>query len=424
MRNLFRSVGVYTASNLLSASIPFLLLPILTRYLSTTDYGIVAMFQVLTGVVGPFVGLSVQGAIARQYYERDRVDLPAYISSALLLLFGSSLVVAALLASLAGPIEALAGFPRDYLWAVLAYSVGQFFFLVVLTLWQVRVKPFAYGLYQVLKTLLDAFLSIYFVVTLNLGWQGRIEGQVIALGVFALLGLVILARNGWLKPHVRLSYLQNALHFGLPLIPHTFGAWAIQMTDRLLVKNMVGLEQTGIYFAGVQIGMVVLILQDSFNKAWVPYFYERLKRGEPADKVKLVRFTYVYDAVLLTGTLIFALSAPFLVRVFLGDAFAASGKFVLWIAIGYAFNGMYKMVSNYFFFAERTQPLAWLTFFTAVANLGFSYWLIKLNGAVGAAQGSALAFLLTFVLTWSLANRIYPMPWNILWRKAFWNSSR
>lgn len=43
---LLRGASVYLTSNILNSAIPFLLLPILTRYLSTEEYGKIAMFQI------------------------------------------------------------------------------------------------------------------------------------------------------------------------------------------------------------------------------------------------------------------------------------------------------------------------------------------------------------------------------------------
>ena len=415
---LFRSAGIYTASNILNASIPFFMLPVLTRYLSPEDYGVVAMFQVLTGVVAPFTGLSIHGAIARQYYEGD-VDMPAYIGNCLMILASSSSVVAVLSWLFAASISGLTAFPADYLWAVLVFSVGQFILLVTLTLWQVRVKPIPYGAFLVAKTLADAALSLWFIIGLNMNWQGRVQGQVLALSAFAVLGLLVLWRGGWVKLSLRPDYLRNALKFGVPLIPHAFGMWAIQMTDRIFVTQMVGLEQTGIYLVGVQVGMIVLLLQDAFNRAWVPHLFETLKRDTVADRSRLVKVTYLYNFVLLGLALSLALVAPLLLRYFVGDAFAGAAKFVFWIALGYAFNGMYKMVANYIFFVEKTHLLAWVTFLTAAINVGATYLLILLNGAVGAAQGTALAFLVSFILTWVLSARVYRMPWAaVLGREA------
>ena len=44
---LLRQASVYTISNLVAKAIPFLLLPVLTRFLTPTDYGIVWMLSLI-----------------------------------------------------------------------------------------------------------------------------------------------------------------------------------------------------------------------------------------------------------------------------------------------------------------------------------------------------------------------------------------
>src|SRR5689334_475826 len=66
---LWSGSAVYLVSNICNAAIPFLLLPILTRALSTTGYGQVAMFQTLLGALAAVVGLNVVGAANRKAFD-------------------------------------------------------------------------------------------------------------------------------------------------------------------------------------------------------------------------------------------------------------------------------------------------------------------------------------------------------------------
>jgi len=106
-----------------------------------------------------------------------------------------------------------------------------------------------------------------------------------------------------------------------------------------------------------------------------------------------------------------SLIAPWFLSFFVGKSFSGAHIFVFWIAIGYAFSGMYKMVANYIFFAEKTYILAWVTLFCAAANVFFNYIFIKYNGSVGAAQAACLTFFILFLLTWVLSALVYRMPW-------------
>lgn len=411
--SLFCSAGIYTFTQAINSAIPFLLMPILTRYLTPTDYGIVAMFGVLLSFVAPFTGLSIHGAIARQYYDRDEVDMPRYITNCLLILLSSTVIVGVIFYFLAEPISRISSFPMQWMWAVIVVSAAQFINQVNLKLWQVQVKPISYGIYQIAQTIVNLGFTLWFVVGLGMNWQGRIQAQVIAFGTFAIFGLYLLQRNGWIKLRVDKDYIKNALNFGVPLIPHALSGTIKTMVDRVMITSMVSVASTGLYSVGFQIGMIIGILEDSFNRAYTPWLYERLKRDQYNEKIMIVKLTYAYFGVIICLALALGALAPWFLSFFVGPQFAGSDQFVLWIAVGFAFNGMYKMVVNYIFYVRKTYILAWVTFSTAIVSIIINYFAIKYLGAVGAAYTYALVGFITFLLVWVLSSRVYPMPWNL-----------
>lgn len=410
--NLFKSAGVYTLTSVINKAIPFLLLPILTRYLSPGDYGIVSMFGVLVSFVAPFVGLSVNGAVARAYYEKDGLDIREYITNSLLVLFSSTLLVSIVFYFFAPIIAQISSVPSQILWMVIVISFGNFITAIVLTLWQVQVKPRQYGIYQISKTVLNLLLSLLLVVVVGLTWKGRLYAQVITAGIFVLLGFYLLYKNGWLKFQINKTYIKHALLFGVPLIPHALGGVIITMTDRIFITNMVGIETTGIYTVGYQIGTVINILAAAFNQAFVPWLYSKLNENNDKTKIKIVKFTYAYYAAILILAIGLSIIAPFFLRIFIGKQFGQSSIFVSWIAIGYAFNGMYFMIVNYIFYVKKTYLLAIVTFSTAILNIILNYFFINNFGAIGAAQATSIIYLLKFIAVWFLSAKVYKMPWK------------
>ena len=406
-----QSAGIYTVTSIINMAIPFLLLPVLTRYMSPSDYGIVAMFGVLVSFVSPFTGLSVQGAVQRQYYEREHVHLPTYIANCLLILVVSSTLAFLLLFIFAEPISKVSSFPENWMWIVVIVPISGFINSIIVALWQVRIKPYTIGKYQIAQTLLNIGLSLLLVVSLGMAWEGRIEAQLITAVIFTFIGFVILKKEGWLKFKFNKQYIRNALCFGVPLVPHALGGVIMTMTDRFFITSMVGLEATGLYAVGYMFGMIICFVESSFNQAYVPWLYERLKNNDDQVKRNIVKVTYVYFLCIILLALSVSLIAPWFLTFFVGEKFAGAHVYVFWIAIGYAFSGMYKMVANYIFFAEKTHILAWSTLFCGGLNIMFNYILIKRNGAIGAAQSMCLTFLIFFVMTWVLSATVYKMPW-------------
>jgi len=411
---LFQNAGIYTITSIFNAAIPFLLLPILTRYMTPEEYGLVSMFTLLLAFTNPFVGLSVNGAIARQYYNSEEIDIWKYVGNCIVILLSSTLIVGTIFYIFSGLISELASFPAKMLWMVIIVSLCKFLTDVVLTIFQVKKMPSHHSFFNISKTLLNSGLSIFLVVVIRLSWQGRIYGQLISFIVFAFIAIIILMKNKWIKLEYNKKYITNALKFGIPLIPHALAGSIISMTDRFFITNMIGLGETGLYTLGYQIGSIINIFAISFNKAYVPWLFERLKANNNKTKVKIVKFTYLYFIIISFTALVLGVTAPYFITIFTGEAFGGSSIYVVWIAMGYAFNGMYLMVVNYIFYSEKTHILAMITFFTATLNVILNYFFINIFGSIGAAQATTITYFIKFILVWYLCAKVYKMPWNFL----------
>lgn len=412
VHGLIRSAGIYTGSNILTSAIPFLLLPILTRVLSPADYGIVAMFGIMVSIFAAFTGLGAQGAIEVRYFERERFDLPRYVTSCLLILF-VSLVTLSFFAYLFKPtLELLSGVPANWLLVAVLVAAMQFIVLLRLSLWQVSNRVWKYGAMQIGQSALNAGLSLLFVLGVGMAWQGRILGIAISSLIFLFISASSLWRDGWVSRTPSLEYIKNALRFGVPLIPHTLGGLLIAAADRIMVTNLLDVSQTGIYTVALQIGLILNILTGAFNKAFAPWLFDHLKSKDFSQKKDIVRKTYLYFIVVWIMVLLLGFFAPVVLSVLVGEPFRAGATVVVYIAAGFAFGGMYYMVTNYIFFAGATARLAAITLSAGVINVGATYLLISQYGLAGAGYGFVLSQGMLFIGAWYLANTVCPMPWK------------
>ncbi len=410
---LLTSAGTYTVTNVVNKAIPFLLLPVLTRYLTPADYGVVALFQVFVQILLAGVGLNATGLLSVNYYRLDGEQRRRLVQN-ILTVTGVTAAMA-LAAAVVGrsALGAALDLPAHWIYLGVGATAAQFIVLLVLTIWQMEDRPGRYGMFQVALTCLNVAVSLYLVVDRGEGWSGRLTGIVVGYAAFALIGLVVLARRGALGLRADRAEMQEIRSFGVPLIPHALGAWAFTATDRLFIKYMVGVAATGEYVVGYQVGMVIGLLQDAFNRAWSPYLFRKLTGATPDDKRTLVRFTYWYFAAILGAVGVLSAVAPTLMRILVSRSFFGAYRYIFWVALGYGLNGMYKMVVNYVFFVKQTHILAWLTMAAAAINVVLNWILIRANGPIGAAQATTVTFGVLFLAAWVLSAKVFPMPWRL-----------
>jgi O-antigen/teichoic acid export membrane protein len=411
---LLSGAAVYLVSNVVNAAIPFALLPLLTRVLGPAGYGEVAMFQTLLCALEAFVGLSVAGAAGRRFYDGPEAqrELAAFIGSCLQLVLCAGALVLGAIALLREPLAAALGLrPQWMSWAVFVCACTAVIG-IRLGQWQVRHKAQRFGALQIGQGALNMALSLLLVVGLGLGASGRIEAQVWTAGLFALLALVLLQRDGLLEPWVwRPDYLKQALAFGLPLVPHFAGLFLLNAVDRVVIHAELGLAEAGVYMVAVQMANGMSLVFDALNKAYGPWLFERLQRNEAAEKRRIVRFTYAWFVLVLLGAALALPVGPALVGWVAGPKFAHAGELIGWLALGQAFSGMYFMVTNYIFYSRRTGALALVTVISGLVNVALLLVLVQSLGLRGAAMAFGLSMGLRFGLTWWVAQRRCPMPW-------------
>lgn len=407
-------VGVYLFSNILNATIPFILLPILTRYLSPTQYGEVAMFQVLLGALGAFVGSIFVGAAGRKYYDSnlDKEELAEFIGSCIQLIAISSIIVFSVLFIFQQQFsEWLSLKPSYVLFAVL---VASFSVIINIRLgqWQVQKQAIKYGALQISQSLLNMLLSLMLVVVLLKGAEGRIDAQIIVSTFFLAIALYLLKKDSLLNIFIwRKNYLAEALKFGIPLMPHIAGGFLLTTVDRIVINKEIGLAEAGIYMVAVQLTAAVGIVFDAINKAYVPWLFEQLKSDQLAQKQNIVKLTYAWFILIILGVMLAFVIGPPLVVFIAGDQYAQAGKVVGWLALGQGFQGMYLMVTNYIFYSKRTGLLSIASISSGILNLILLIVLVRIFGLEGASIAFATSMGIRFLLTWWIANKRHPMPW-------------
>jgi O-antigen/teichoic acid export membrane protein len=414
---LFRHAGAYTVANMLNSAIPLLLLPIFTRYLSPEEYGLVAMFTVLTAVVTAIAGLGTHGAVTREYFLRGREEFAGFVGTCILILAASSVALLGLIALLSTTLTSVTGIPGHWLAITVLMGAGQLLCSIGLAIWQVRGLPAIYGAFQIGVSLFNALLSLMLVIGLEMGWQGRVIGQVAAVAAMGVLATALLYHGDWIRFRFSREHARQALRYGVPLVFHAMGGTAVAMTDRTLITNLVSLDETGLYVVATQIAMVITFLAESFNRAYAPWLFEKLKEGDAAVMRRIVVGTYWYFAgILLLAGLLIAAAQP-LIGFVVGPMFAGAAHYVLWLSLASAFGGMYYMVTLYIQFSGKTEQLAAVTLTVGAFNVFLCYSMIQWQGGIGAAQATAVSQLLIFLATWWMAARLIDMDW-LLRRKC------
>lgn len=406
-----RRAGLYVASALISALIPFLLLPVLARALGPEGYGLVGAFTGLVTIATVLVGLNTHAILVTIFYRVDAEEFARAVAACLCVALTSAPILWGLSVA-AGPwIRGATHIPPQWYWALAGAGLGQFFLSVSLSIAQVRGNAPQFATLQISNSALNLLLTIGLVVGLAWDWSGRALAQCVATMLVGLLGV------WWVSEHRRISLrtttqaVKQALKFGVPLVPHSLAAAFIGSADRLVLISLGGAASAGQYFAAFQVAGVTSLTALAINQAMTPWLFRSLaNRSEEGDR-RIVRVSYLIMAGLIVQGILVALLAEPLMYLAGGSAFVEAAPLVRVLTISTTLSGCYYIFTNYIFHAHKTHWLSAITLAVSLFQVALALVLVRLFGPMGAAWGSVATNALYLSGVWIVAARLVPMPW-------------
>lgn len=410
---VIRNSFIYIVTSIINASIPFLLLPILTSCLTPADYGITALYQLVVSFMIPLIGLNSEGAVSVEYYRGDSQNFGLYVGNCVLLSFISLsffLLIAFLFSSI---LEETLEIPSRWILLAVLHCFFQFISLLTLVLWQVSKKSLKFGIYQITTSLFNALLSIWFVYYLNGGYTGRLNAYILSAFFSFLFCILYIYHKYGILFSFDIKVIKDILSYGIPLIPHAIGGWGLALVDRFILANKIGLGEVGRYSVAFQLASVLGIITIAVNQAFVPWLYSKLTAISYEQKKKIVRMSYFYMIGLVLLSLVMIIGFPLIQKILVNDKFDGVSPYFSILIWGFCFQGFYFVFTNYISFVKKTRYQAVVTISITIIKIPLTYFFISLFGGIGAAIAYSLIYFLFFFITAIVSNKLYCMPWNL-----------
>lgn len=410
---VLRSFGTYTAASFLRSAVPFFLIPIITTALSPKDYGIASFYQTIVKLLAGIVMLGVPACCTIFYFRHDKKEYGHLVSNALLAPVLLSILGFVLCILFQSQLQAL--LDVDMIWVYILCPLALMFLLPEVTYTTLRNKENAlqFGILNVLMVLLNLTVTIVLVVVFDFKWSGVLLGVLVSMMAVNLYAFFYL-RSGkvLVNPKFDRTTIKYTVLLGAPLVLQRIGGLLINKSDALFISEMLGKETLGLYAIGYQIGMIVLIFQDAFGKAWKPFVFRKMNTEKNKDKLILVGASYLMMIGYLIIPIIIYMLTPYIFDWFIDKKFHPLMMVTPLIGLAYSFLGMYKLVTVYIFYMKRTKLLSSFTILNGLLNIVLNYFMIKWYGAFGAAYATIISMLFIFVIAFAVSAKVCPMPWT------------
>ena len=379
----------YTVCSVLQNGIAFFTMPIFSGMMSKAEYGVQYTFNSWEGILTIFLSLylaygSFNTAMMKFKDKRDE-----YISAVNMICIVLTMAFLAIYIPFRKYFNMLFKIPT----ALVIIMAGSIITKNAIACWtgkqRFEYKFIAVSIVTVLIGVLVPVVSYIFVKSADK------MGEALAAGtasVYIVIGAVILV-IGLVKGRAAFNreYWKYALAFNIPLIPYYLSQSIFNQSDRIMIDHYCGKADEALYGMAYSVAMLLTIVLNALNNAYVPWVYEKIKKGERRDNQRMACIISIIMAVLLLGVVAIA---PEIIH-FLGrGGYGESVYVVPPVALSLLLLFYSQLFINVEFYFEEKKKLVYGTMIAALTNIVLNALLIPVFGFIAAAYTTLLSYIL------------------------------
>jgi O-antigen/teichoic acid export membrane protein len=392
--------------------VSLILTPVYTRALSPADYAVVGVANTVWYGLTVILGLGLHGALLRLYADARTDDARRALTGGVTLALvagGVSLALAIHVLWGGGWVEVSTILPyRGGGDLVLLASLATLFTTPLTTLYVAQERPAAFGAFSVGISVLQSGATIVFVVVLDRGARGAIEGLALSQGAAGLFSLVALARGSSLVG--AFAWARRAARLGLPLLPHGVATWVLALADRLVLERYVPASDLGRYTLAYLFGAALAMVTGAMVQTLHPMAMRRLT-VDPADPLVPRLGTYAIAIVAFVAICGLAVSVE-AIGLLAPASYAGAVRYVPWMLLGSVFQGVYFVWSLGTWFAKRTAWMSIIAVVTSAVTIVLNLLLVPRFGADAAAIVTSFTYGLSAAAHGAVAQRLHRIRWE------------
>lgn len=385
----------------LQKGISMLTTPIFTRLLNTTEYGKYNVFNSWLGIVTIFVSMSLAGGVYTQGLVKFDKERDVFVSS-----------IQGLTTTLVAFWTIIYLIFHTYWNQLFNLNTVQMLAMLVMiwttavfNLWssdqRVEYKYKALVIITLIVSIAKPALGIVLVINA----EDKVTARILGLVLVELIGYswlsVVQLRKG--KKFFSSKYWKYAILFNLPLIPHYLSQIVLSSADRIMISNMVGDSEAGIYSLAYSLSSIMTLFNTALMQTLNPWIYKKIKDKKLEE---IAPIAYLSLIIIAAVNLCLILLAPEAVIVFAPKSYYAAIWVIPPVALSVYFMYSYDLFAKFAFYYEKTRFIMYASIIGAVLNIFLNSIFIKIFGYIAAGYTTLACYMIYSVAHYILMNSI------------------
>lgn len=386
-KELAKNTIIITIGKISTQFISFILLPLYTTLLSTSEYGTVDILNTYVQLLLPVVTLMIEQGAFRYLIDHfdDEENKGKIISSSFCVLLVQCI--------LCGCIFLVVGhwIKNDYKYYLLAILIVASFSGWSLQLARGFRKLSIYAAGSFLTAMVQIGFNILFIAGLKMGAVGMLRATFLGNTACFLFVLVYLRIYKYIIPSVvEKNTIKDMLKYSVPLIPNQLSLWVINSSDRTIVNLFLGTAANGILAVSHKFSTIYQTIYSMFQLSWHEIGTVHFQ-DEDRDEFFSETFADVYRffMAMCLGLIAFM---PFVFPVLIKEAFASAYYTIPIYLVAVLCNIVVGLLGVVYVATKRTAEIAKSTIYAGIINIVVHATLIKSMGLYAAAISTLIGY--------------------------------
>lgn len=428
LKRFFKDTIIYGIAAVLPRAINILLVKLHTSKLTAEKYAVNTDYYVYAAYFNALLTYGMETAFFR-FFSKEK-DKGKVVSTSFLSLATTTFLFLVSMLIFSSQISDFFGFKNQLFFKLLIWTtVLDTMVVVPYAYLRVTNRPIRFTLYKILNILIFAFFNLFFLwfvpyaieknITLPTWIISSYQNNptvifIFIAGTIASASTFILLLPTFFKFKIQFDFelLKKMLRYSIPILIAGLAYVTNENLDKLLLGDMIGEQQMGVYAACYKLGVFMTLFIMAFRLGAEPFFFNYSE-----EKNATTTYATILNWFVIAGAFFMIFIVAFLdvfASILLGsDEYFEALMIVPIILLANLLLGIYHNLAIWYKLTDKTRFGMYFSIIGAIITVVLNVVMIPKIGFMASAWATLAAYGIMMLLSYFIGKKHYPVPYNI-----------
>ena len=372
--------------------ISYLLLPLYTSYLVTSEYGIVDLIHTYITLLVPVITLELEMSVFRFLIDsRGKEKDTKVLMSNNFYILGISLTIFSVLYLIFTNYVTIP-FRFLILFAIIVCVLSGNFLQIARGFG----KTIDYSISCILTGVTTIVSNIILICYFHRGAEGMVFSMALANMICALYLFIRCRMYSYIDfSLVDKKLIKDMNRYSIPLIPNGISWWVVNASDRSIIAFVFGAGANGLYAISNKFPTIISSLTGVFNLSWSESAALHINSPDRDEFFSDITNTVIKLFTSMGAGMIACM--PFIFPLFIHPQYNEAYQYIPFLVLGTVFNVALCLYSQVYLAKKLSEKVAFTAVLGAIINIVINVLFIRKIGLYAAALSTAISYFIMMV---------------------------